>query len=303
MLLSIIIPVYNAAQTLPRCLDSIVRQQFADFELHLVDDGSTDRSAAICRDYAARDARIHVWQKKNGGVSAARNFALDKAQGEWVMFVDADDELTPSFSDLPLASFREDMVAFPPVIVSADGKQERFSCPLLENEDNCRDFAPLICTTVIKAPWSKVYRRSTIGTLRFDTTIRFGEDMVFNMQFLKRARSFRYDDTKAFYLYCIPQVDFYEKYAMPTDEAVSTMARMYEAFWALGVKNEEFERTYFLMMKRLCQAAVYKAPQTWFRAPEVRHIYKRVKHLMPLTYRMNYWLMSHRCINALRRLF
>lgn len=91
--LSIIVPIYNAAQYLHRCIDSNLSQSFIDYELLLIDDGSTDESGAICDEYAAKDARVRVFHKKNGGVSSARNLGLDNAQGEWIYFVDADDEV------------------------------------------------------------------------------------------------------------------------------------------------------------------------------------------------------------------
>ena len=92
---SIIVPVYNAEQWLERCVDSIVAQTYTDWELLLVDDGSTDRSGTICDRYAASDPRIQAIHKPNGGVSSARNLGLDHAQGEWITFADADDFTYP----------------------------------------------------------------------------------------------------------------------------------------------------------------------------------------------------------------
>ena len=94
-MISIIIPVYNTQQYLPRCIDSILSQSFTDFELLLIDDGSTDGSGKICDAYAEKDNRIRVFHKENGGVSSARNLGLNEAQGEWICFVDSDDELLP----------------------------------------------------------------------------------------------------------------------------------------------------------------------------------------------------------------
>ena len=91
MKVSIIIPVYNTEQYLSRCIDSILGQSFTDFELLLIDDGSTDGSAKICDAYAEKDSRIRVLHKENGGVSSARNLGLNEAKGEWVVFVDSDD--------------------------------------------------------------------------------------------------------------------------------------------------------------------------------------------------------------------
>ena len=88
---SVIVPVYKVEKYLPECIDSILAQTFTDFELILVDDGSPDNSGKICDDYAARDSRIRVFHKENGGVSSARNLGLDNVRGAWIAFVDSDD--------------------------------------------------------------------------------------------------------------------------------------------------------------------------------------------------------------------
>ena len=93
MKLSVIIPCYNAERYLPACLDAVLAQSEPDFEVILVDDGSQDGTLAIARSYAALDARLTVLHQENAGVCAARNLGLDRAQGEWVTFVDADDLL------------------------------------------------------------------------------------------------------------------------------------------------------------------------------------------------------------------
>ena len=95
--ISVIIPVYTAEKSLCRCIDSILTQTYQDFELLLIDDGSTDSSGAICDEYAEQDARIRVFHKENGGVSSARNVGLDNARGEWYAFVDSDDSVSPHY--------------------------------------------------------------------------------------------------------------------------------------------------------------------------------------------------------------
>ncbi len=89
--ISVIVPVYNTEEYLRRCIDSILAQTFTDFELILVDDGSTDNSGKICDEYAQTDKRVRVFHNENGGVSSARNFGLDMAQGKYIMFSDSDD--------------------------------------------------------------------------------------------------------------------------------------------------------------------------------------------------------------------
>lgn len=90
-MISLIIPVYNVEPYLRKCLDSLLAQDYDDWEALIIEDGSTDYSGAICDEYAARDSRLRVYHKTNEGVSSARNFGLDNARGEWIWFVDSDD--------------------------------------------------------------------------------------------------------------------------------------------------------------------------------------------------------------------
>ena len=89
--ISVIVPIYNAEKYLHRCVDSLLAQSFQDFELILVDDGSSDSSPQICDAYAATDTRIKAFHQKNQGVSSARNFGLDMATGRFCTFIDSDD--------------------------------------------------------------------------------------------------------------------------------------------------------------------------------------------------------------------
>jgi len=89
--ISVVVPVYNVEKYLKKCVDSILAQSFSNFELWLIDDGSTDRCGEMCDEYEKKDSRIHVIHKKNGGLSEARNTALDRIQGRYVFFVDSDD--------------------------------------------------------------------------------------------------------------------------------------------------------------------------------------------------------------------
>lgn len=89
--ISVIVPIYKAEKTLSKCISSILEQSLPDFELLLIDDGSSDASSSICEDWADRDERIRVFHQQNAGVSAARNKGLVEATGEYVCFVDSDD--------------------------------------------------------------------------------------------------------------------------------------------------------------------------------------------------------------------
>ncbi|MEG2700812.1 MAG: glycosyltransferase, partial [Hungatella sp.] len=94
-LISIIVPVYQSEKYLNQCIESILKQTYGNLELMLVDDGSTDHSLAICREYADRDARVKVIHQENHGVSAARNAGLRQASGDYLMLIDGDDYIHP----------------------------------------------------------------------------------------------------------------------------------------------------------------------------------------------------------------
>ena len=96
-MISVIIPVYNTEQYLPRCIDSVLASAYQEFEILLVNDGSTDHSPDICRQYAGKDSRIRLINQKNQGVSAARNRGIDASTGDWIVFLDSDDRISPDF--------------------------------------------------------------------------------------------------------------------------------------------------------------------------------------------------------------
>ena len=106
-LVSVIVPVYNVEPYLERCVRSVLAQTFADFELLLIDDGSTDNSGTMCDAFAAKDARIRVIHKPNGGQSEARNLGIDLAVGDYIAFVDGDDYIEPNNLELLLTMLRE----------------------------------------------------------------------------------------------------------------------------------------------------------------------------------------------------
>ena len=106
---SIIVPVYNCEKWLPDCIESLTRQTYSELEIILVNDGSTDGSLSICKKYEKQDERIYLVNKKNGGVSSARNTGLKHANGEWVTFVDADDWLETDAIERICRELQEDI--------------------------------------------------------------------------------------------------------------------------------------------------------------------------------------------------
>lgn len=195
--ISIIVPVYNVEQYLPRCIDSILNQSFADFELLLIDDGSKDKSGTICDEYAAKDSRIRVFHKKNGGVSSARNTGLDNARGEWLSFIDGDDEITEGYFNIRQEHEGVDVIIKPYCVEHADG---RVTCH--NNELSILTGKDKIFRYYVQkrnnALWDKIIKRKTVGTKRFNTNVSIGEDFLFFLGVLPNVKSIAFDDTGSY---------------------------------------------------------------------------------------------------------
>lgn len=237
-LVSIIIPAYNATATLARCLQSVSGQTYPHFEAILVNDGSTDNTRAIAEDWAARDCRIHVLNKENGGVGAARNSALEIARGEWITFVDADDYLEPNFLERLLTGDRCDLSVIGyhtvgeheipeqsyPETVATDSKSIK---TLLESHLTDMTF---LC------PWGKLFQASIIKSLglKFNTDMRIGEDVVFVWSYIARCSSIALKPGQCYNYHTAP-ADF--KYAVDEETAIMTINRIFEPLDALAAKN------------------------------------------------------------------
>lgn len=192
-MVSIIIPVYNSERTLRHCLDSVISQSFLDWELILVDDGSTDQSGEICNKYAAKDQRIKVFHKKNGGVSSARNIGLDYAKGEWIVFVDADDFVKESYLVhlLEHSQKKVDLVISYAEIYSGNNIQKESYPAKLVDETNFESMFIENDMNWHTSPWSKLYKRNIIeeNHLRFCESMHIGEDAVFLYSYMLCANT------------------------------------------------------------------------------------------------------------------
>ena len=189
-IISIIVPVYNVEQYLPRCIDSILAQTFKGFELLLIDDGSSDTSGRICDEYAFGDNRIKVFHKENGGVSSARNLGLDNAKGEWIAFVDPDDYVSPDF--LELGNHADaDVVQKPYKVIHDDGRE--YMSGVKEREiDVVEDFFRFYVQGRSNSLWNKIISVKLIGQNRFDETVKIGEDFLFFLSLIKNLKRYAF---------------------------------------------------------------------------------------------------------------
>ena len=249
-MVSIIIPVYNAEATLRRCVLSVLGQQYGDFELLLIDDGSSDGSGGMCDEFARRDARVRVVHKQNAGVSAARNDAMRLARGRYLQFLDSDDWITPDATRLLVTTAQQtgcEMVVadFYRVMgerVSRKGDiakegvltREEYAAYMMENP-------ALFYYGVL---WNKLYVRSIVAEHRLEMNeeLRYCEDFLFNLEYMLHART-----------YCALQVPIY--YYVKTRNSLTAQAALrstlrvkrkafacYNRFYKSVMDEEEYEK-------------------------------------------------------------
>lgn len=189
--ISVIIPVYNAERYIASSIESILCQHnFSDFEILLINDGSTDRSLEICREYAERDGRIRLFDKPNGGVSSARNLGLDKAMGEWVVFLDADDWLAlDTFERVGPYMSNNDVIRFAIQDVFADGSSRRRRLRRASGREET--LKQLLGHRTTLGIGGTMYRRNIVEehNVRFDNELFYAEDWLFLTTLVWHSRS------------------------------------------------------------------------------------------------------------------
>lgn len=186
---SIIIPVYNTGNKLCRCLDSILAQSYQDYECIVVDDGSTDDSSTIIDEYAIRDTRFKVVHKENGGVSSARNYGLNIASGEWLVFIDSDDSLMPDHiaSLMDAATDDVDLVMTGFRFMHPDKTTEHgYNIGKYIGIESIRKFISGTEFLRFQVPWDRTYRNKE--NLFFDEKLSLGEDRLFCYQYLLNCK-------------------------------------------------------------------------------------------------------------------
>ena len=188
--ISIIVPVYNVEKYLNECIDSILAQTFPDFELILVDDGSPDNCPALCDAAAAKDKRIRVIHKKNGGQSTARNAGLDAARGEWIAFVDSDDTITPDYCAKLYAAVRQTgaQIAacnYRQVDESGQPLKEQYLHVRAEvlDQKEALEHCTLLPYMVV---WNKLFHAAIFETLRFRENLIY-EDTILMAQAIEQT--------------------------------------------------------------------------------------------------------------------
>lgn len=198
MKFSIIVPVYNVEEFLHCCIRSILAQTFKDFELILINDGSTDNSLEICQWYSKRFSNIKLFDRKNFGVSATRNFGISKSSGDYILFVDSDDYLMPNTCEILNAKIKNEDYIFFKYFIKNKNQLKKIETSPLSPIDNPIDLAGenfSICYTnfLITSVYAKCYKRSNLIS-RFNESLYLGEDILFNIDCLKNSKTVLFID-------------------------------------------------------------------------------------------------------------
>lgn len=208
-LVSIIIPIYNSDKYLVKCLDSILAQTSVDFELLLINDGSTDNSGKICSDYAEKDHRIKVFHQINKGVSSARNLGIKEATAEWICFVDSDDLVLPNYlKDFVIENVsKETDFIIQGIIKKDEGTEHKLR---FENQEiKAVNYHQLFHELEIfnyGYPFSKLFRRELVkrNIILFPENLSLAEDLLFLLQYIYHCNVIHFVN-KENYIYNIQQ--------------------------------------------------------------------------------------------------
>ncbi|MBQ6273634.1 MAG: glycosyltransferase [Oscillospiraceae bacterium] len=224
--ISVLVPVYNVARFLPRCLDSLAAQSLRDIEILLIDDGSTDDSAAICADYVARDGRFRLLRQENRGLSAVRNRHLEEARGEYLLFVDSDDWVAPDFCEAPWRCARAqdaDLVLFGFRHVTEEGEPLPLKGSLPQGPIDRETALRLLLTgPSFSYVWNKLWKKSLFHGLRFPEGRMYEDVAVTYLSVLRAER-----------IVSLPQVLYYYRkrkgsaVSLRTDKAMEDYSVMY----------------------------------------------------------------------------
>lgn len=326
-IISIIVPIYNTEKYLHRCVDSLLQQTISDIEIILVDDGSPDNSATICDNYAISDKRIKVIHKANGGLSCARNAGLDIAKGQYIAFVDSDDDVAPDMYMTMLSiadKYMVDMVITDYLRIQADGitsiKTQDIRSGLYNRNDirdiifpnlimkECIDYGPILSVC------NCLYRKSFLNkyNLRFDDKVKWSEDNLFSsilgyhcssLYYLKGRGLYHYYNNpnsistsyrkNSWVVYCNMSHQLHEVFDKVVDYDFSRQLKLHIIYYACNCINQTVlidKASAINVIREIVNSNELKQAFKKFRLPKVN--FKLKVYLLLMKYQM-YRLIYH----------
>lgn len=235
-MITVIVPVYRAEKYLHVCVESILAQTLRDFELILVDDGSPDHCPAICDEMAAKDSRIRVIHKPNGGVSSARNAGIDAARGEYLTFVDADDWVEPEYLQILLQGMSKAEMA---VCGVEDHEKFSLSEQIIDIQKFRTEPSRYAANVYTNYPWNKLYSTELIrqNALCFPLEMRRGEDAFFVAGYLCCCSKIAICPEILYHYRQIEGSAMHRFYTGVCDDEIPLMQRQYDLFHPDGPES------------------------------------------------------------------
>ena len=207
-MISVIVPVYGVEAYLDRCVKSLLSQTYTDLEIILIDDGSPDRCGEMCDCWAALDSRIKAVHQKNAGQAGARNAGLEICKGEYVCFVDSDDDIDPQMIGILYKAIHDgnfDLAICGHRRIKEAGQLPPFQGKIAEAKAlNSSELWQEVFGRLNNAVWNKLYRQDLIGSLRFPQGLIHGEDYIFNIQYIVRCKSAGMIEAPLYHYYVRP---------------------------------------------------------------------------------------------------
>lgn len=288
--ISVIIPVYNGEQYVATCIETLQNQTMqTGYELIFVDDGSTDKTLEVIRSYAQQDSRICFFSQENKGISAARNLGMNNAKGEWIVFVDVDDEIDSEFLQDISREIEADSTA--PVLVYARHYVEKDS-KIIDNKKITRKelIRSLLTEETVEelgtdfllfAAWSKVYKKTFLqdNNIIFVEGLRWAEDMVFmcyvfqcaeEIRFIYRGY-YRYVQHSNSTIHCARKDD-----TKTIKKMQSEIKRALSPLW----KDEDIRTAYYLGVLNRWFIAISSELNAWKSQESLLDAYKRLKRIL-----------------------
>ena len=212
-MISLIVPVYNVEKYLPKCIESIINQIYNKWELLLINDGSTDNSAAVCKEYQSRDTRIRYYEKPNGGLSDARNHGIDRANGEFLAFIDSDDYISTCYLNTMYQKMRlscTDICICNLLKIFEEGSidsgnESNEDLPIIGDNLNAIDILAVVASSAANkykylTVVNKLYRTNIFAELRFAFGKLHEDEFIFHKIFSQQLKVSCINDTLYYYL-------------------------------------------------------------------------------------------------------
>ncbi len=281
-MVTVIVPAYNAEKTIQNCINSIQKQSYKDIEIVVIDDGSTDRTKEIVQRLLRKDGRIKIISQYNQGASAARNKGIEKASGEYVTFVDADDEIEPQLIKVLityLKKYNADYVKTSVIRINKNGQKARFD-----------EKQKIICTSVqewnehffdlmnhgLNSPVGKLYKKSilTKSNVRFNLELVLSEDLIFNLDYLEHVNRLVFLP-EAYYKYYIGNSELTVKYRSNLFDCRKKAIELYSDFLKRNQINRDIVP--FLYIKLMFSEAIGEVTHGTTKKDRLKKIRKNLK--------------------------